>query len=63
MNIKRFAIIGSLATMFSLQAIAEPDSPNIDMLNGDARTASEVILCLSSAKGKGIADSQAPLRK
>ena len=37
---------------------AEPD-----LLTGDARTACEVILCLSSAQGKGIAECQAPLRR
>ncbi|WP_249962162.1 TrbM/KikA/MpfK family conjugal transfer protein [Histophilus somni] len=63
MNIKRLAIVGTLATTFSLQAVAETNSPNIDVLTGDARTACEVILCLSSAQGKGISECKAPLRK
>ncbi|WP_439295226.1 TrbM/KikA/MpfK family conjugal transfer protein [Lonepinella sp. BR2882] len=38
-------------------------SPKIEELTGDTRTACEVILCLSSAQGKGIAECQPPLRK
>ena len=63
MNIKRLAIVGTLATTFSLQAVAETNSPNIDVLTGDARTACEVILCLSSANGRGISECQPPIRK
>lgn len=63
MNIKRLAIVGTLATTFSLQVVAETNSPKIDVLTGDAGTACEVILCLSSAQGKGIAECKEPLRK
>lgn len=34
-----------------------------DLLTGDVRTACEVVLCLSSPKGKSIAECQPPLRK
>ncbi|MGX2950964.1 TrbM/KikA/MpfK family conjugal transfer protein [Ursidibacter sp. B-7004-1] len=63
MKIKRLAIVGTLATTFSLQVAAETNSPKIDVLTGDAGTACEVILCLSSAQGKGIAECKEPLRK
>lgn len=64
MNIKKLAVLGTLATTFSFQAVAETaSSPQIEMLTGDTRTACEVILCLSSAQGRGIAECKAPLRK
>lgn len=62
-NIKQLAMVGTLATTFSFQAFAETNMPQIDVLTGDTRTACEVILCLSSAQGKGIAECHAPLRK
>ncbi|MEI2587431.1 TrbM/KikA/MpfK family conjugal transfer protein, partial [Acinetobacter baumannii] len=62
-NIKQLAMVGTLATTFSFQAFAETNMPQIDVLTGDTRTACEVILCLSSAQGKGIAECKAPLRK
>lgn len=63
MKLKKLVIVGSLATTISISALAETGSPKIEMLTGDTRTACEVILCLSSAQGKGIAECQAPLRK
>lgn len=63
MNIKKLAILATLASTFSFQAFAETGMPKIDELTGDTRTACEVILCLSSAQGKGIKECHAPLRK
>ncbi len=62
-NIKRLAIVGTLATTFSFQVFAGTNMPKIDVLTGDTRTACEVILCLSSAQGRGISECRAPLRK
>lgn len=63
MKLKQLAIVSTLATTLCLPTFAETGSPQIEMLTGDTRTACEVILCLSSAQGKGIAECQAPLRK
>lgn len=63
MNIKKLALLGTLATTLPFSAFAEKGSPQIEELTGDTRTACEVILCLSSAQGKGIKECQAPLRK
>ena len=63
MNIKKLAILGTLATTFSFEAFASTGMPKIEELTGDTRTACEVILCLSSAQGRGIKECQAPLRK
>ncbi|HHF6641928.1 TPA: TrbM/KikA/MpfK family conjugal transfer protein [Haemophilus influenzae] len=62
MNIKKLAILGTLATTFSFEA-ASTGMPKIEELTGDTRTACEVILCLSSAQGRGIKECKAPLRK
>lgn len=59
-NIKSIGVL--IASLCSSTAIANT-SPDIDVLTGDARTACEVILCLSSATGKGISECQPPIRK
>lgn len=57
-------LTGLAILAFSSGAIANPTtSPKVDVLTGDTRTACEVILCLSSAQGRGITECQAPLRK
>ncbi|MDG6896410.1 TrbM/KikA/MpfK family conjugal transfer protein [Volucribacter amazonae] len=63
MKNKKLTILAILSATFSGQTIANTNMPEIDVLTGDTRTACEVILCLSSAQGKGIAECQAPLRK
>ncbi|MCQ9124691.1 TrbM/KikA/MpfK family conjugal transfer protein [Rodentibacter caecimuris] len=63
MNIKKLAILGTLATTFSFEAFASTGMPQIEELTGDTRTACEVILCLSSKQGRSIAECHAPLKK
>lgn len=60
---KKHILTGVIATTLASGAIASTNSPHIDVLTGDTRTACEVILCLSSAQGKGISECKAPLRK
>lgn len=56
-------LIGLIIATLSSSVLANSTSPQIDVLTGDSRTACEVILCLSSAQGRGISECKAPLRK
>ncbi|MFC1118061.1 TrbM/KikA/MpfK family conjugal transfer protein [Pasteurella multocida] len=56
-------LTGLVIATLSSSVLADSTSPQIDYLTGDSRTACEVILCLSSAQGKGISECKAPLRK
>lgn len=53
----------AIALSNSVMAGTNTNNPQIKVLTGDARTACEVILCLSSSQGKGISECKPPLRK
>lgn len=62
---KKIVLTTLLSAAFSTQVFANTNTAASvnDVLTGDTRTACEVILCLSSAQGKGISECKAPLRK